>query len=287
MQPNSPEPDRTLVEQDEYVFNLDPASTQEMSFSESAVEPAMPLIFVDSPHPFDSPPLQAPLDTQWADEHTQNSFFVVYNGFYVDFFSPTALQAYEHNILAASASFQPLPPPSPFPSPGPTFLPPVFWKIQQLPYKQGREQWDFRRVKSVVFRVNGYPGVSVVDALRNKFSALEDRDEPVLQDGRTAFSCRFLFPGCPPSKAYQIFTKRWNKGSDPIVRSQLANHIARKLKEYLDSVTSSQTAGGSPNGERLIDQGMMAFKNMYLAKLDCVSKGSFQPEIWVMDPMFC
>lgn len=34
-----------------------------------------------------------------------------------------------------------------------------------------------------------------------------------------------------------------------------------------------------------IGEGFMHLDNMFLAKLESVSKGSFQPEIWVVDPM--
>ena len=33
-----------------------------------------------------------------------------------------------------------------------------------------------------------------------------------------------------------------------------------------------------------IGEGFMHLDNMYLAKLDSVSKGSFTPQIWVVDP---
>ena len=34
-----------------------------------------------------------------------------------------------------------------------------------------------------------------------------------------------------------------------------------------------------------IGEGFMRLENMYLVRLDSVSKGSWQPEIWVVDPM--
>jgi hypothetical protein len=33
-----------------------------------------------------------------------------------------------------------------------------------------------------------------------------------------------------------------------------------------------------------IGEGYMTLDNMFLAKLESVSNGSYQPEIWVMDP---
>jgi len=173
----------------------------------------------------------------------------------------------------------------PLPSPSSqvlTFRPPKSHKIPQRPYKQ--KQWDYTPVKSIPFYVNGFPGVNMGAALRKIFTALEGRDDLVLQDVGTAFSCRFLFPGYPPNKSPQISTKFWNKGRDPITRSKLAYHIARKLKQYSDSMSSSHIMDASTHEQWRIGEGFMHLDNMFLAKLESVSKGSYQPEIWVVDP---
>ena len=40
---------------------------------------------------------------------------------------------------------------------------------------------------------------------------------------------------------------------------------------------------GSAHGQWEIGEGFMRLENMFLVKLEPVSWGSFQPEIWVMD----
>ena len=47
-----------------------------------------------------------------------------------------------------------------------------------------------------------------------------------------------------------------------------------------------QSAHMDPSTDRKwkIGQGFMHIDNMYLAKLESVSKGSFTPQIWVVDP---
>lgn len=71
-----------------------------------------------------------------------------------------------------------------------TFVPPKFRRIPQGRYKL--KQWDYTPVAPIFFQVNGYPGLNMGDALRKKFTALEGRDDLVLQDAGRTFSCRFL-----------------------------------------------------------------------------------------------
>ena len=84
----------------------------------------------------------------------------------------------------------------------------------------------------------------------------------------------------------------------------LANRVARKLKQYLDSMAVSfrrdeiaypvllttelqqrpSPMDGSTPEQWRIGEGFMHLDNMFLVRLDSVSRGSWQPEIWVMDP---
>ena len=41
---------------------------------------------------------------------------------------------------------------------------------------------------------------------------------------------------------------------------------------------------GSASEEWKIGEGSMHLENMFLVELESASKGSFQPQIWVMDP---
>ena len=46
----------------------------------------------------------------------------------------------------------------------------------------------------------------------------------------------------------------------------------------------SHTIDGSTNKRWKIGEGFMKLENMFLVRLESVSRGSFQPEIWVVDP---
>jgi len=177
----------------------------------------------------------------------------------------------------------PLSPPTPTPSQNAMSCLPTWRKIPQTAYGQGKKQWDFRPSEPILFHVDGRPGVNMGDALRNVFAGLDGRDDPMFQDAGDAFSCRLLFPGYPLNSKPQIFTKRWNKDHNPITRSALAYNIARKLKSYLDLMASSHSLGGSIDKQWEIGEGFMTLDNMFLVRLEHVTKGSYQPEIWVTD----
>ena len=96
----------------------------------------------------------------------------------------------------------------------------------------------------------------------------------------------------------KISTTRWNESRDQITRGELAYQVAKKVKRYFDAMVVSSHGGivrlallkiklqqGS-NGSApwKIGEGFMHLDNMFLVGLESVSKGSWQPEIWVADP---
>ena len=94
---------------------------------------------------------------------------------------------------------------------------------------------------------------------------------------------------------------RWTKKRVRITRSKLVYEVAKKLNQYLVSMTVSVRTTvkslpmwlitriqGYPMNESTdnkwkIGEGFMRLENMFLVRLVSVSKGSFQPEIWVVD----
>ena len=81
----------------------------------------------------------------------------------------------------------------PIPPPQVTTLLPYNWcKIPQKIYGHGRRQRYFTPSEFISFGVNGRPGVNMGDALQERFTGLDGRDDPVLQDASSAISCRLL-----------------------------------------------------------------------------------------------
>lgn len=71
-------------------------------------------------------------------------------------------------------------------------FPPLNWrKIPQKSFDRGQKQWDFKASAPVSFSMNGFPGVNMRDALDDRFTDLDGRDDIILQDTpRKAISCR-------------------------------------------------------------------------------------------------
>lgn len=109
----------------------------------------------------------------------------------------------ENDIPRTCAVFPVSTPPPPYLPPrspqAVTFCPPKWHQIPQTPYSWN--QWDFTELGSTLFQANGFPGVSMGDALRQTFTALEGRDDLMFQDAGKAIlfrlwvrlSCQFYF----------------------------------------------------------------------------------------------
>ena len=96
------------------------------------------------------------------------------------------------NVYAAYSPLILSPSPPLHPSQPITFEPPKWHEIPQRPYDFGRKQRGYTPSGPILFQVNGFPGVSMGDALRGTFTSLENQNDLVLQDAKMAISCRFL-----------------------------------------------------------------------------------------------
>ncbi|KAF9643619.1 hypothetical protein BDM02DRAFT_3272935 [Thelephora ganbajun] len=186
--------------------------------------------------------------------------------------------------LAQSSMMLPATPQSPPTLSSAPISPPNWMQVPQRIYDHGRRQWDFKRSESIPFSVNGSLGINMRDAFRKHFTGLDGRDDPMFQNTVGTFSCRFLFPGYPSNPSAQISTLDWGKDRVPITRSKLAYEVAKKLNQYLESMTG-HLMEQSVDRRWKIGEGFMRLENMFLVRLVSVSKGSFQPEIWVVDTL--
>jgi len=75
--------------------------------------------------------------------------------------------------------------------PSPPQTPSNWCHIPQRVYGYGRRQWDFTPSESIYFGIGGYPGFNMRDALQERFTGLDFRDELVLRNARGAISFRF------------------------------------------------------------------------------------------------
>lgn len=188
---------------------------------------------------------------------------------------------------ALTVDTHPTPAPHSTPQPVPQVLPsgpPRWQRVPQESYDHGRRQFDFRPSEPIRFQVNGLPGVNMGESFRRRYEGLEGRDDTVLEGERTAVTLRWWFPGYPISKSYQVSTKNWDGDRTPLIRSKLAYQVAKKLKDYLDSMETSHIMNPAAGSQWKIGEGFMTLDQMHLAKLEARSNGTFQAEIWVVDP---
>jgi len=68
-----------------------------------------------------------------------------------------------------------------------------------------------------------------------------------------------------------------------MIVSLRCGEIARLISLRTES-QKLHSIDGSTDKRWEIDKGFMKLENMFLTRLEPVSKGSFQPEIWVRDP---
>jgi len=80
--------------------------------------------------------------------------------------------------------------PPPLPPPQVAVSPPPSWRrISQKAYNRGEKQWDYTPSGFVSLGVNGQGEyLNIRDALRKRFTGLDGRDDPVLQDANNVIS---------------------------------------------------------------------------------------------------
>ncbi|KAF9789777.1 hypothetical protein BJ322DRAFT_1105639 [Thelephora terrestris] len=159
---------------------------------------------------------------------------------------------------------------------------PANWdRIPQRGYNPGSKQCNFKRLEPIHFHTKDHPGINLGDALHKNFAHLRGKSEPVLQGVSGSISCRLLFPGYPDNIGpCQIHAQDWTKARKPIRRSKLAYEVAKKVDRYL-TLLNRITPDGTVQDCWRVGHGFMRLDNMFLVSLESVSKGSFQPEIWV------
>lgn len=270
-----------LSEWDEVFFNPNFISFEDMFGLQNAPEAVQFSTPSDSASPYGF--LATPPGIRSAEETAPDRPLAPHNipslsGFMSQIVTPANDAPQICAVCSGSAS---VPPPPPVLE-SIVFLPSKWHKIPQDTYSQ--KQWDYRASAPIPFQANGSPGFNMGQALNKKFATLEGWDDLVLEGAKGVISCRLLFPGYPLNGYPQISTRYWNRNRDPITRGKLAHEVARKLKQYLDTMNASYVMDVSIDDQWRIGHGFMHLENIFLTRLVSVSKGSYQPELWVLDP---
>ncbi|THH19433.1 hypothetical protein EW146_g1712 [Bondarzewia mesenterica] len=124
-------------------------------------------------------------------------------------------------------------------------------------------------------------GISLEDALHNRFSRLVNRDDQMFVDRGPSISVRIN--GTPPWSR-QIPTRDFRNPPGPITRAKLAKNVAKSVARFIqEHKDRPMEEDGDPAwkvGPRAID-----LRHLILVRLDHVSKGSWQAQLQLMHPL--
>ncbi|KAH9854066.1 hypothetical protein C2E23DRAFT_80633 [Lenzites betulinus] len=142
----------------------------------------------------------------------------------------------------------------------------------------------------VYFETPGCPGINLAEALRGQVDQLYHRDDPAFlkqADVSSKISVRIQVPVCSSSmtrirltsgqfqgyKAYhrQVMALRSTSSAEGISIGKLAQKIAEETKACLDKKEEIVVGGRT-----------FFFSDMFLYRLRRATKGSWQPEFWIL-----
>lgn len=163
---------------------------EETLLSQNIPEFLLPSVSSDLEHPYELL-LETLPDPRSAQEITQNSSLSLHDVPGLPSVPPQIVAPVEDmpRFCAICSVLISLPPPTPPPQVI-TFPPPNWYKIPQTLYGHGKRQWDFAPSAPISFSVDGSLGMNMRDALHNRFTSLDGRDDLMLQDASSAISCR-------------------------------------------------------------------------------------------------
>jgi hypothetical protein len=132
----------------------------------------------------------------------------------------------------------------------------------------------------IMFAVGDRSGISLQDAMDENYRGLLGRDDGMFfGSSRTAISLRVQWPGGAPW-ARHVNTVDWRKQRGPITRSKLSNKIARIVHSFIENNQGTAIAVD----EWRVGAGHIELKDLILDRIEHVSKGSWQPHIYVIRP---
>lgn len=161
-------------------------------------------------------------------------------------------------------------------------LPPRRVLVPQRKYSiKASSKRGFNPEPSIRFAVGEQSGMSLQDAMDEKYEGLVGRDDGMFVGcDCTAISLRIEWP---EYKAWNrhINTVDWRKPRGPITRSKLAYKIAK----IVDSFIKSNQA--TPVIDQLwrVGTGYIELGDLILDSVEHVTKGSWQPQLFLMRPL--
>ncbi|KAI0060977.1 hypothetical protein BV25DRAFT_818109 [Artomyces pyxidatus] len=120
-------------------------------------------------------------------------------------------------------------------------------------------------------------GISLADAMHNRFARLVGRDEPMFIDRGPSISVRLNWPGYQPWSR-QIPTRDFRNPPGPITRGKLAKNVAKSVMRFITHKNRPMEEDGD-SAWKVGGPGNIELYDLVLVRLDHVSKGSWQAQL--------
>ncbi|KAI0041056.1 hypothetical protein FA95DRAFT_1501953 [Auriscalpium vulgare] len=126
-------------------------------------------------------------------------------------------------------------------------------------------------------------GISLADALHNRFARLDRRDEPMFIDRGPSISVRINWPGYQPWSR-QIPTRDFRNPPGPITRAKLAKNVAKSVQRFIQE-HKNRAMEEEGEEEWMVGPQKIDLFDLVLIRLDHVSKGSWQAQLQLARPL--
>lgn len=127
-------------------------------------------------------------------------------------------------------------------------------------------------------------GISLYEAISNKFASLAGRDDPMFLERGPSISVRINWPGYN-SWSRQIPTRDFRNPPGPITRAKLARNVAKSVQRFIQDQNGKPMEEDADTNWRVgSSRPLITLSDLALVRLDHVSKGSWQAQLCLTVP---
>ncbi|KAA1468803.1 hypothetical protein DENSPDRAFT_772093 [Dentipellis sp. KUC8613] len=136
--------------------------------------------------------------------------------------------------------------------------------------------------ESILFVTKYDQGISMQDAMHNRFGNLLGRDDLMFKERGPSISVRINWPGYAPWSR-QIPTRDFRNPPGPITRAKLAKNVAKSVKRFIEEHQHRPMEEDGDPAWRVGRPNIDLF-DLILIQLDHVSRGSWQAQLQLAHP---
>ncbi|KAH9940945.1 uncharacterized protein BXZ73DRAFT_42374, partial [Epithele typhae] len=121
-------------------------------------------------------------------------------------------------------------------------------------------------------------GIALEDAIKQRYSRLEGRDDPMFEGRGPSVSIRLNWPGYAPWSR-QIPTRDFRSPPHPITRAKLAKNVAKTVKRFIEEMSTQKMEDAAEADWKVGGKHGIALEHLMLVGLQHVSMGSWQAHV--------